>query len=251
MPAAWSNAPGMARTAQIHSTAFISLRAQRKYQGDFISNARPICHVTSLGIYNLCTPETPNSRRHVAPDEAATVAEIYVCLYLAPECSCSTSPAKSLSLHLLTIECRQRARVPWTLCLAYRWDCVNGTFTSVLLTRDALAHTAPLQHVLVRPLGRGEKFIHKFQTCQDRREARVVCQRKTGADGAPWRIQRSPHRVCRSHHLALANAFEICVLNTIVRYLLQGGPLLRVGGLGIRSRSDLWIASKASTVQTA
>ena len=74
MPAAWSSAPGMARAAQIHSKAFISCRAQRKLQGDLMSEARPICHVTSLGIYNLCTTEILNNRRRIAPDEALRVA---------------------------------------------------------------------------------------------------------------------------------------------------------------------------------
>ena len=81
--------------------------------------------------------------------------------------------------------------------------------------------------------------------------ARVVCQRKIAADAAPRRIQRTPNQVRRSHYLALANAFAIYALNTFVRYLLHGGPLLRFGGLGIRGNSNLGIICRASIVQTA
>lgn len=117
--------------------------------------------------------------------------------------------------------------MPWTLYVACRWDCVSSTLTSVLLTRGALTHAAPLQHVLARPLGRGEQKIRNSNV-PGQKKARVVCQRKTGTDAALLPMQRLPHQVRCSHHLALANAFARHVYHTFLKFELHGGPLLRV-----------------------
>ena len=97
-----------------------------------MSDARPICHVTSLGIYNLCTTEILTNRRHVAPDEALRVARhLYLFLPCLKELVLHYPDQIPLSHHLTnresseclcaldTVRCLQVA-----LCKQYTYVCL-------------------------------------------------------------------------------------------------------------------------------